>query len=153
MTSKPREPNEGEGRKCAECDAPVRIGAGDQDPLGCVMMLRRGGLICLPCARRCACGAEVPPASVSIIDAATDRVMCDACAIRMFTGPIRQLPATDFSVRQDIEGDDPRCAAIRLSECPRCDARPGQRCHEIDRDDQVHIERVWSSARRWSSAN
>lgn len=143
-------------RRCAECETPVRVGAGGRADEDCVMLPRRGGLICLSCARRCACGELVPSASVSIIDAATDRVMCDDCATRRFAGPPRALPPTDFSVRQGIDATsdaDPRCPAIRLSDCPRCRASPGQRCAGIDRDDEVHVERTWEHARRWSSAN
>jgi hypothetical protein len=150
-------------KRCAECSSPIRVGtseggadadADSTDATGCVMLPRRGGLVCLSCARRCACGDDVAPGSFSIIDAATDRMMCDACAIRRFAEPPRRLPATDFSVRAEGDLGDPEREhpALQLSGCPRCDAGPGQRCVGIGRG-EVHIERTWACERRWSSAN
>lgn len=45
------------------------------------------------------------------------------------------------------------CAPLRLSDCPRCKAQPGDRCIGIDRDDEVHVERLWQCLGRWNGAS
>jgi hypothetical protein len=42
---------------------------------------------------------------------------------------------------------------IRVSDCPRCKAQPGQRCVGIDRDDECHVERMWQCLGRWNGAS
>jgi len=41
-----------------------------------------------------------------------------------------------------------QCPPIRLSECPTCRAEPGVQCVGIERNDEVHVDRVWQCLTR-----
>lgn len=41
-----------------------------------------------------------------------------------------------------------QCPPIRLSACPTCGADPGVQCVGIERNDEVHIDRVWQCLTR-----
>ena len=55
----------------------------------------------------------------------------------------------DAAFRPERIAIKPRpCPPLRLSDCPRCGAVAGVRCEGIDRDDEVHVERVEQCVRR-----
>jgi hypothetical protein len=66
-------------------------------------------------------------------------------------------PVQPFRPRVDIDiparAEPYVCPPLRLSDCPRCGSRPGARCAGIDRDDEVHWERLVRCMSRWNEAS
>ncbi len=58
------------------------------------------------------------------------------------------IAATGYERISIAPDPDPRCAPLRFSDCPACGVKTGKRCIGIDRDDTVHIERVWQCMAR-----
>jgi len=60
----------------------------------------------------------------------------DAASIR----PQARMPIGRVSLPSDPSW---QCPPIRLSGCPTCGVAPGVQCVGIDRNDEVHVDRVW----------